>query len=85
MLFRSAVKQLHDMGLADTLAGYHKMRGLRVVAHGRTLEMPWPSHGDYPDYGYVVRRCELDTFVAQMQTSPFCVRPIGPSATRMSP
>lgn len=60
-----AVHQLHDMGLAARLAGYHRMDGLRVVAHGRTLEMPWPDHPRYPAYGYVVRRCELDTFVAE--------------------
>lgn len=60
-----AVKQLHDMGLADRLTQNHKMVGLRVIAHGRTLEMPWPEHPVYPNYGYVVRRCELDTFVAE--------------------
>src|SRR5689334_6395278 len=60
-----AVKQLHDMGLADTLAGYHRIDGLRAVAHGKTLELAWPQHPVYPSYGYVVRRAELDTFVAE--------------------
>jgi geranylgeranyl reductase family protein len=60
-----AVHQLHDMGLADTLRRYHRVDGLRVLAHGRTLELPWPDHPTYPSYGYVVRRCELDTFVAE--------------------
>lgn len=60
-----AVTQLHDMGLADRLQNAHRMRGLRVVAHGRTLEMPWPEHPRHPSFGYVIRRAELDTFVAE--------------------
>jgi geranylgeranyl reductase family protein len=60
-----AVHQLVEMGLADRLAGYHRFDGLRAIAHGRTLEMRWPDHGVYPQHGYVVRRCDLDTFVAE--------------------
>jgi geranylgeranyl reductase family protein len=60
-----AVKQINDMGLADQLAKFHRFDGLRTVAHGRTIELHWPQHPIYPDYGYVVRRCELDTFVAE--------------------
>jgi geranylgeranyl reductase family protein len=59
-----AVYQLTEMGLADTLTRYHRYGGLRTLAHGRSLEMAWPSHPVYPSHGYVVRRCELDTFVA---------------------
>jgi len=60
-----AVRQLHDMGLADTLAGSLRFDGLRSMAHGVTLEMPWPDHPDFPPYGYVVRRRDLDGWVAQ--------------------
>ena len=60
-----AVKQLADMGLADRLEQYHRYGGLRTIAHGRTLEMAWPEHPIYPSYGYVVRRCDLDQFVAE--------------------
>ncbi|MCU1458850.1 MAG: geranylgeranyl reductase family protein [Actinomycetia bacterium] len=59
-----AVRQLHDMGLADDLAGFQKFDGLRSIAHGLTLELRWPEHPDFPDYGYVVRRRELDEMVA---------------------
>ena len=31
---------------------------------GRTLELEWPEHPVYPSYGYVVRRRDLDSFVA---------------------
>ena len=60
-----AVKQLHDMGLASTLTGYHRVDGLRAIAHHRTIELAWPDHPIYPNYGYVIRRAELDTFVAE--------------------
>jgi menaquinone-9 beta-reductase len=60
-----AVKQLHDMGLGEPLGHYHRFQGLRATAHGRALELAWPSHPDFPDHGYVVRRRELDTLVAK--------------------
>jgi menaquinone-9 beta-reductase len=60
-----AVRQLEDMGLRERLRGYHRFDGLRSIAHGRTLELAWPSHPDFPSYGYVVRRRELDEMVAE--------------------
>ncbi len=59
-----AVFQLHQMGLADQLAGFQRYEGLRSMAHGITLELRWPEHPDFPDYGYVVRRRDLDEMVA---------------------
>src|SRR2546423_1465771 len=59
-----AVRELHDMGLADPLAGYQRYDGLRSIAHGVTLELAWPRHPDFPPYGYVVRRRDLDEMVA---------------------
>ena len=59
-----AVRQLNEMGLADRLEEYHRFVGLRSKAHGLTLEMEWPSHADYPSYGYVVTRRNLDEMVA---------------------
>jgi geranylgeranyl reductase family protein len=60
-----AVKQLYDMGLAAELDRFHRFDGLRTIAHGKTLEMPWPDHPVFPSYGYVVRRRDLDAFVAR--------------------
>jgi menaquinone-9 beta-reductase len=59
-----AVRQLHDMGLAEPLADYLRFDGLRSIAHGITLELKWPDHPDFPSYGYVVRRRDLDEMVA---------------------
>ena len=60
-----AVRQLHDMGLADPLSEFQRFDGLRSIAHGVTLELAWPDHPDFPGYGYVVRRSELDQMVAE--------------------
>ena len=60
-----AVHQLRDMGLEPAIAaGHHRHDGLRAVAHGITLELRWPEHPVFPDYGYVVRRRDLDEIVA---------------------
>ncbi|MDQ3944661.1 MAG: geranylgeranyl reductase family protein [Actinomycetota bacterium] len=60
-----AVRQLHDMGLAGPLGEFHRFGGLRSVAHGITLELEWPRHPDFPPYGYVVPRRDLDEMVAE--------------------
>ena len=60
-----AVKQIHDMGLGDQLSQFHRYDGLRATAHGKTLELHWPTHPMYPQHGYVVRRRELDTMVVR--------------------
>ena len=60
-----SVKQLEDMGLGDRLAADgHRFTGLRSIAFGRTLELEWPAHPDFPNYGYVVTRHDLDEMVA---------------------
>ena len=59
-----AVKQITDMGLAGALERFHRYEGLRATAHGKALELQWPSHSVYPQHGYVVRRRELDQMVA---------------------
>jgi menaquinone-9 beta-reductase len=60
-----SVRQLEDMGLATELAHHHRFDGLRSIAFGRTLELRWPEHPDFPSYGYVITRADLDHLVAQ--------------------
>ncbi|MFM8867868.1 MAG: geranylgeranyl reductase family protein, partial [Ilumatobacteraceae bacterium] len=60
-----AVKQLDDMGLGERLSTFHRYEGLRATAHGKELELQWPTHPVYPRHGYVVRRRELDEMVAR--------------------
>ncbi|MDQ1395526.1 MAG: menaquinone-9 beta-reductase, partial [Acidimicrobiaceae bacterium] len=59
-----SVRQLEDMGLAEELAQHHRFDGLRSIAFGRTLELRWPEHPDFPNYGYVITRKDLDQLVA---------------------
>jgi geranylgeranyl reductase family protein len=59
-----AVRQLDDMGLSERLGDHQRFDGLRSIAHGVTLELPWPDHPRFPSYGFVVRRRELDQMVA---------------------
>ncbi|MGH9123037.1 MAG: NAD(P)/FAD-dependent oxidoreductase, partial [Acidimicrobiales bacterium] len=64
-----SVRQLQDMGLAEDLAGGgHRYEGLRSHAFGRTLELTWPAHPDYPGHGYVITRHDLDAIVAGRAT-----------------
>ncbi len=59
-----SVRQLEDIGLAGELAHHHRFEGLRSKAFGLTLELAWPDHPDFPRYGYVVTRKDLDHLVA---------------------
>jgi geranylgeranyl reductase family protein len=60
-----SVRQLADMGAEESLAGAHRFGGLRAVGFGETLEMLWPHHPDFPDYGYVITRHDLDGLVSE--------------------
>jgi len=59
-----SVRQLYDMGLADELESHHRFLGLRAMAFGREIVLPWPPHPSYPSHGYVITRAELDALVA---------------------
>jgi geranylgeranyl reductase family protein len=63
-----AVRQLADMGLEDALAGSHRYAGLRAYGFGRSMEMRWPAHPHFPDYGYTITRHDLDGLVAARAT-----------------
>jgi len=77
-----AVKALDDMGLGEEVARYHRYRGLRAVAHKRTMELAWPKHPVFPDYGYVVRRRELDQMVADRAVAAGAELLLGAEATQ---
>ncbi|WP_203568690.1 geranylgeranyl reductase family protein [Aestuariimicrobium ganziense] len=62
-----AVKQLVNLGI-DTSPenGWHRNKGLRVYG-GRVepFEMPWPELKDFPNYGLVRKREDLDHLLAE--------------------
>ncbi len=59
-----AVKELIDMGF--DFNGHHRIIGLRAYAGQTRLEMPWPEHSVFPNWGAVVRRSDLDMQVAAL-------------------
>jgi geranylgeranyl reductase family protein len=63
-----AVRQLADMGLEDALAGSHRHTGLRAFGFGHSIEMQWPEHPNFPNYGYTITRHDLDGLVAARAT-----------------
>jgi len=77
-----AVKALDDMGLTSRLEDFHRYDGLRAVAHGIELELQWPQHPIYPSHGFVVRRCDLDTMVAENAVKSGAVLRQGTEAVR---
>jgi geranylgeranyl reductase family protein len=58
-----AVKALQNMGLSDELADWKRVRGLRVHAAGRILELGFPELNAWCDFGLVKPRKDLDKIV----------------------
>jgi menaquinone-9 beta-reductase len=54
-----AVRQLLDMGF-EFGEGVHRIVGLRSYAGDVVLEMPWPEHSVYPNWGATLQRSALD-------------------------
>ena len=60
-----SVHQLAAMGLEDKVAAHgHRYGGLRAFGFGASLEMAWPEHPVFPNYGYTITRFDLDGLVA---------------------
>jgi geranylgeranyl reductase family protein len=61
-----SVHQLQEMGLTSVLAAKgHRYSGLRAFGFGASLELQWPEHPVFPNYGYTITRFNLDELVAQ--------------------
>ena len=58
-----AVKELEIMGLGDEMKSMEHVRGLRVHAGGRTMELEWPDGDAWRNYGLVKPRKDLDKLV----------------------
>jgi geranylgeranyl reductase family protein len=61
-----AVKQLIDMGFDFDVPMLHRISGLRAYAGDLKIEMPWPEHTVFPNWGAVIRRADLDGQVAAL-------------------
>ena len=62
-----AVLQLQEMGFDFDFAEFHLITGLRSYAgDDLMLELPWPEHSRFPNWGGVIRRSDLDSRVATL-------------------
>lgn len=60
-----SVYQLQQMGLEQAVAANgHRYHGLRSFGFGAGLELTWPDHEVFPNYGYTITRFNLDGLVA---------------------
>jgi geranylgeranyl reductase family protein len=65
-----SVHQLIQMGLEPVVAANgHRYNGLRSFGFGASLEINWPDHPVFPNYGYTITRLNLDGLVAQQAQS----------------
>jgi geranylgeranyl reductase family protein len=60
-----AIGALEAMGLGDELRSWERVKGLRVHAAGRTLDLEFPLLDDWCDYGLVKPRKDLDQVVLE--------------------
>lgn len=61
-----SVYQLAEMGLEPVVAANgHRYQGLRGFGFGASVEMKWPDHPIFPNYGYTITRFNLDGLVAE--------------------
>jgi geranylgeranyl reductase family protein len=62
-----AVLQLQEMGFDFDVTEFHLIAGLRSYAGEELmLELPWPEHSRFPNWGGVIRRSDLDAQVATL-------------------
>ncbi|MCP3973946.1 MAG: geranylgeranyl reductase family protein [bacterium] len=61
-----AIHQLLAMGFEFDIPTMHRINGLRAYAGSSKIEIPWPEHTIYPNWGGVIRRADLDMDVAQL-------------------
>jgi geranylgeranyl reductase family protein len=62
-----AILQLQQMGFDFGDAAFHKVTGLRSYAgDDLMLELAWPDHSRFPNWGGVIRRRDLDAQVARL-------------------
>ncbi len=60
-----AVGHLADMGIDVTNKHFHQHHGLRMTAHGQSIELQWPTDHDHPSHGLVIRRRSLDKLLVE--------------------
>ncbi|WP_461172176.1 geranylgeranyl reductase family protein [Arthrobacter sp. Z1-9] len=61
-----AVREIQRLGLPHPEGdGWRRNKGLRLIAGGRTIELPWPEVSDFPQYGLIRTRLGFDEELAR--------------------
>jgi geranylgeranyl reductase family protein len=61
-----AVREIRKLGLPHAENdGWRRNKGLRLIAGGRTMELPWPEICDFPQYGLIRTRLGFDEELAR--------------------
>ncbi|MFK0039307.1 geranylgeranyl reductase family protein [Paenarthrobacter sp. NPDC090517] len=61
-----AVREIQKLGLPHAVSeGWRRNKGLRLIAGGRTIELPWPEVADFPTYGLIRTRLGFDEDLAR--------------------
>lgn len=60
-----AVREIQQLGLPHASSEWRRTRGLRLVARGRSVEVPWPELSDFPNYGLIRTRLGFDQELAE--------------------
>ena len=61
-----SIYELQEMGFDFDVPELHRINGLRSYGAGSMIEMEWPAHPQYPDWGAIIRRSDLDEQVARL-------------------
>ena len=62
-----SIYQLTEMGFDFDVGEFHKVTGLRSYAgNDLMIELAWPDHSIYPNWGGIIRRLDLDGQVATL-------------------
>ncbi|WP_258803027.1 geranylgeranyl reductase family protein [Pseudarthrobacter sp. NS4] len=61
-----AVREIQKLGLPHPENdGWRRNKGLRLIAGGRSIELPWPEVSDFPQYGLIRTRLGFDEELAR--------------------
>src|SRR5260370_21879041 len=55
---------MREMGLQSELDTYHRASGIRIIATGKELELPFPKASTAPDFALVRPRKDFDATLA---------------------
>lgn len=61
-----SIYELQQMGFDFDVPALHRINGLRSYGAGSMIEMEWPDHPEYPNWGAIIRRADLDEQVARL-------------------